>query len=472
MATFRDKVVTVTLNYGATAINETQFDIPLILVGHNVTSDVTNTYTSTDAMVSAGFSVNSAAYKMAKLLFDGLYAPERVIVGKRDITATDFTVGELEDGGVYAITLRQGKTSKTFSYKATDNATVQEVNEGVAKLIQSDATWSAKITVEGTATQILFSPVSGQNITVEGSDNFVEKVQFAQSVLEDITKVAEEDSSFFYVLSESHTSADVLALAGWVEEHDKVYFFSSQDTDIADDVEGNLLVTLGDTGYNNTSLALWTSTADSTFPEAGVVGSICSAQPGTTPLHGKTLVGVTLEKLSTDRESKIVANNGNIYRKEHGLLFYRDGFMVSGLFADYIIHALWFKARLDESLFTLFKQQSMLGSGVRATSSGIALIRQAVTANPIQVGISNGTIANEVVTSSDTGMYVSLKPTVYIPSRADMTTAQINQRLVDGMIVEYVYAGFFHYVKVQVNVLTNRTGTTSSASSSVSTTSS
>jgi len=100
MATFRDKVVTVTLNYGATAINETQFDIPLILVGHNVTSDVTNTYTSTDAMVSAGFSVNSAAYKMAKLLFDGLYAPERVIVGKRDITATDFTVGELENGGV------------------------------------------------------------------------------------------------------------------------------------------------------------------------------------------------------------------------------------------------------------------------------------------------------------------------------------------------------------------------------------
>ena len=88
MATFRDKVVTVTLNYGATAINETQFDIPLILVGHNVTSDVTNTYTSTDAMVSAGFSVNSAAYKMAKLLFDGLYSPERVIVGKRETTAT------------------------------------------------------------------------------------------------------------------------------------------------------------------------------------------------------------------------------------------------------------------------------------------------------------------------------------------------------------------------------------------------
>ncbi len=88
-------------------------------------------------------------------------------------------------------------------------------------------------------------------------------------------------------------------------------------------------------------------------------------------MHGKTLIGVTLEKLSTTYESQIVAQNGNIYRKDHGTLFYRDGFVVSGLYVDYIIHSLWFKARVDESLFTLFKQQSMLGSGVRATTAGL-----------------------------------------------------------------------------------------------------
>jgi hypothetical protein len=107
----------------------------------------------------------------------------------------------------------------------------------------------------------------------------------------------------------------------------------------------------------------------------------------------------------------------------------------------------------------------MLGSGVRATSAGIALIRQAVMANPIQVGIRNGSISNEVVTSEETGLLVSLKPTVYIPSRADMTDAQINARLVDGMVIEYVYAGFFHYVKVQVNVLTNRTANVQNSNS-------
>lgn len=329
-----------------------------------------------------------------------------------------------------------------------------------------------RVAVSQSEGELIVSPVAGSYVDVAYSSTFTSQIVYSGDILEDISALADEDSTWFYLLSDSHATADVMALAGWVEEYDKVYFFSSQDPAIADNVDGNLLATLGNTGYNNTSLALWMSNADTVFPEAAVVGSICSAQPGVTTLHGKTLVGVTLEKLSTTRENNIVSLNGNIYRKEHGTLFYRDGFMVSGFYADYVIHALWFKARLDESLFTLFKQQSMLGSGVRATSAGIVLIRQAVTANPIQVGISNGSIANEIVTSEDTGLYVSLKPTIYIPSRADMTTSQINQRLVEGMVVEYVYAGFFHYVKVQVNVLTNRTSSTSSSSSNTSTASS
>jgi len=469
MATFRDKVVTVTLVYGATSISETEFDIPLIFVGHNVTDNITDVFTSSDDILSAGFSTSSAAYKMAVLLFDGLFAPEEVIIGKRDIGGYVLTP-TVADSTEYSITFKYGTTSKEFSFTSDTSATADEILTGLQELIQADTTWNARVSITKGASALTISPVSGVYFDVGYSDTFTSSITYSNDILEDIAAVADEDNTWFYLLSDSHADADVKALAGYVEEYDKVYFFSSQDTAIADNEDGNLLATLGDTGYNNTCFALWMSDADSVFPEASVVGQICSATPGVTPLHGKTLTGVTLEKLSTTRETNIVTLNGNIYRKEHGTLFYRDGFVVSGLYVDYIIHALWFKARLDESLFTLFKQQSMLGSGVRATTAGIALIRQAVLANPINVGILNGSIANEVVTSSDTGMYVSLKPTIYIPSRADMTTAQINARLVEGMIVEYVYAGFFHYVKVQVNVLTNRTGTTSSSSSNVTTT--
>lgn len=464
MPTFRDKVVSVTLTYGATSISETQFDVPLIFTGHNATGNTIDFFTSTDAVLNAGFSVDSPAYKMAKLLFDGLFAPQQVMIGKRDITNIVLTP-IVENDATYTITLKKGTNSKQFRFIADDTATAQEIVTGMNELIAADTTYSGYFTIATDGAKITATPKEGVFADIS-SEGFTQVNTYANDILEDISKIADVDNTWFWLLSDSHAEQDILDLAGYVEEHDKVYFFSSQDADIRTKTTGNVLERLINLGYNNTGFALWMSNADSVFPEAAVVGSICSAQPGVTTLHGKTLVGVELEKLDTTSENNIVTQNGNIYRKEHGALFYRDGFMVSGFFADYIVHALWAKARTDESLTALFKQQSMLGGGVRATSAGIAKIREAVTANPLQVGIMNGSIANEIVKSDETGMWVSLKPTVYIPSRADMTTAQINARLVDGMVIEYVYAGFFHYVRVQVNVLTNRTASTGNSSNS------
>lgn len=463
MATFREKVVSVTLTYGATAISEVQFDIPLILTGHSVTGNVVDYFTSSDALLAAGFSTSDPAYQMAKLLFDGLFAPQQVIVGKRDVD--QFTLTPIvSDSYTYIVTLKNGTKSKDFKFVSDDTATAQEIVVGLTEMINADTTYSAFFTVANDGAKMTFAPKAGAYASLS-SQGFTRATNYENSILEDLTAISNEDNSYFWVVSDSHVDQDIIDVAGYVEEHDKVYFFSSSQPGIRTKATDNILERLGDMGYVNTCFALWMTNADTVFPEAAVVGSICSAQPGTTTLHGKTLVGVEIEKLDQTSENYIVQQNGNIYRKEHGVLFYRDGFMVNGFYADYVVHALWFKARTEESLFALFKQQSMLGGGVRATSAGIALIRQAVMANPIQVGIRNGSISNEVVTSEETGLLVSLKPTVYIPSRADMTDAQINARLVDGMVIEYVYAGFFHYVKVQVNVLTNRTANVQNSNS-------
>lgn len=455
MATFREQVATVTLLYGATNIRETQFDIPLILTGHNVTGDTIAYYTSSDALLEAGFSITDPAYVMAVKLFQGLFAPSQVIVGKREIT--NFTLTPVvEELATYTVTIKHGTKKKEFKFVADDTPTASEIVVGLTEAINADPTYGPLMTVANDGSVITLTPVAGSYASI-ASSGFTAETNYVGDVAEDIAALHDKDSSWFWVLSDSHKTEDVLAVAAWVEENDKVYFFSSQDPAIANKEEDNLLERLGDLGYIYTGLSLWKSDADATFPEAAAVGSICSAQPGTTTMHGKTLVGVEVEKLPQTQENNIVQQNGNIYRKEHGLPFYRDGLMVNGYFADYVVHSLWFKARTEESLFTLFKQQSMLGGGVRATSNGLALIKQAVLSNPIQPGILNGSISNEVVTSEETGLRVDLKPIVYLPSRADMTQSQIDQRLVDNMKIEYVYAGFFHYVKVQVHVLTNRT---------------
>ncbi|EIH0451234.1 hypothetical protein DDM21_005017, partial [Escherichia coli] len=86
MATFREKVATVTLLYGATSIRETQFDIPLILTGQNVTGEAIQYYSSSDALLEAGYGLNDPAYIMAVKLFNGLFPPDQVMVGKREVT--------------------------------------------------------------------------------------------------------------------------------------------------------------------------------------------------------------------------------------------------------------------------------------------------------------------------------------------------------------------------------------------------
>lgn len=114
MATFREKVATVTLLYGATSIRETQFDIPLILTGQNVTGEAIQYYSSSDALLEAGYGLNDPAYIMAVKLFNGLFPPDQVMVGKREVT--NFTLTPIvEDSATYTITIKNGTKKKNLN---------------------------------------------------------------------------------------------------------------------------------------------------------------------------------------------------------------------------------------------------------------------------------------------------------------------------------------------------------------------
>lgn len=455
MATLIDKVIEVTLAYGTAVIETARFDIPLILTAHNATGNIVDVFTSSDAMLQSGFTTDSPAYKMASLMFQGVGAPDQVIVGKRTIATFNISFVAVNNS-VYTVTLKKGAVSKNFSLTSDASATAVEIAAGLSALISADATWGSQITAEAVNDRLVLTPVDGNHVEVGVGANSGITRTTVTNILEDIASVASENNTWFWMVADTHEESAVLNLAGYAQEHDKIYWTSSQDPDISNATDGNLLAELTSRGYNNTGFAMWRSDADSTYPEAAIIGAMAAADPGTTTLHGKTLIGVAPEKLSSTQETNIVAQNGNIYRREYGVNFYRDGRMVSGNFCDTIHHALWVKARVAESLFGLLKRQSDLLKGVRFTSKGLAQIKQAIYDNPINVGILNGSIANEVNTSPETGMKEDLRPTIYVPDRADIPVDDITQRILNGVVVEYVYAGFIHYVKVKVNVLVDR----------------
>lgn len=455
MATLIDKVIDVTLVFGSAVIETAVFDIALILAAHNVTENTVDVYTSTDAMLQAGFASDSPTYQMASLMFQGVGAPDQIIIGRRQLENYTLTPTAVASA-IYTVTLKHGSVSKAFQFVATSSPTVTEIATGLQTLINADTTWNTRVTASVTGNSLVLTPVEGEALDVSVGGNLVQVRNVSSDILEDITAVADANNTWFWMVSDSHVPADVLNLAGYAQEHDKIYWTSSQDTSVVNAEDGNILQELMLSGYRNTGFAMWRTDADTTFPEAAVVGAIAAADPGTTTLHGKTLVGLTVQKLTTTQETNIVAQNGNIYRREYGQNFYRDGRMVDGNFCDTIHHALWVKARVAESLFALLKRRSDLLSGVRFTSVGLGQVRQAIWDNPLNQGILNGSIANEINVSSETGMREDLRPTVYVPNRADIPTNDIAQRVLNGVVVEYVYAGFIHYIKVQVNVLVDR----------------
>lgn len=457
MATLVDKVIEVTLTYGSAVIDTARFDIALILSAHNANNNLVDVFTSTDAVLQAGHSVDSPVYTMASLMFQGVAPPAQIIVGKRPLTNFDLDINA-EPNSKYVITLKSGLSSKAFTFTSTQTSTDAEIVAGLATMISTDPVWSTKVTATAETDNLILAPVAGTyfDVGAGGNDNVTINRMTNTAILDDISAVANENNSWFWLVADSHFDQEVLDLAGYAQEHDKIFITSSEDEDVRDAVDGNILSRLTLEGYNNTEFAMWKSDADVTFPEAGVVGAAAAAQPGTTTMHGKTLVGVAVEKLTTTQETNIVAQNGNIYRREYGVNFYRDGRMVSGQFLDTVHHALWVKARVAESLFGLLKRQSDLLKGVRFTDTGLAMIEQAIWNNPVNIGILNGSISNEVNVSDETGMKEDLRPTIYVPNRADISTDDIAQRMLNGVVVEYVYAGFIHYVKVKVNVLIDR----------------
>ena len=73
----------------------------------------------------------------------------------------------------------------------------------------------------------------------------------------------------------------------------------------------------------------------------------------------------------------------------------------------------------------------------------------------IQRGILAGMISNETPKSS-TGEIIDLRPVVTIPSLADISEDDLANRTLNNVIVEVIYTGFVHYVKVNVDILLTR----------------
>lgn len=453
MASYRPKVVNVQLSNGLTAIQTATFNIPLIITRTTAFTDRLRVYTSASDLLTDGFLETSPAYVAAVKMFNGDFPPPQIVVGRRAVTNFVASFGSPVTGNIFSVTLKSGSTSKTFSTTADATPTATEIATALQTAIEADVVYGPLVvaTVVGSTLQIV--PSGAFDIGV--NSNVTLTTTAAETVTDAFAAIQAEDNSWFWMMQDSHTTTDVLALAALAPSNKKMYAWSSQEAGILTGDANSVLAQVAALSYDPVWFVKYAADADTTFPEAAGIGAYANITPGTSTMHGKTLVGVPYDTLSATQYTNISKYNGNYYLKEKGVGFYRDGFTASGMHVDDVHYSYYFATRVDESLFGLIKRQSDLGKKVTIDDEGKQLITQALYNNPINIDVRNGAIfgnSNGIEVNSD-GTQSDYRPVIYIPSRGDLSANDLANRVWSGLSVTVTYRTPAHYITINASIV-------------------
>lgn len=254
-----------------------------------------------------------------------------------------------------------------------------------------------------------------------------------------LSAVLATDSKPYYVSCDTRVEATRLALAAFCEAEEKFHVNATQEAGVlVPATTTDLGSKLKDFGYNNT-FTLYSSAANTSLAEGGVVGAFAAIPAGTSSLEFKSLAGVSADNLDATQRSACEAKNVAYYSTINSVNVLLNSKMASGQFADTIVFTHWLSARVKENVFTLLKRESDLGRKVSYDDAGFAKVRQAIQ-NVIDVGLANGSISPDVT------------PIVRTPEREDILEADRTNRVLPDVIVEVLYTSGVHKVLVRAYV--------------------
>lgn len=455
MSTFYPKFIDVTVVDGTQPpVSRAGFEIPLFITPTKVISGI-QSYTSSTAMIQAGFAANSPAVEFASLAFQGIGAPSLVKIGALTYTDTDVTVLEgYETGDKVSVNVNISGVSQVISVTTTEAQTTAEVATALATEI-------AKVTTVASAqaTEAVINVILDANSKVSigyGDFTSVEDTT-EQDVATELANLQQQDNNFYFLSSSLHDKADQEKIAAFAQENDKLYVFSSQDpAALVKATTTDIFSILQSNGTEN-AVGMGYGTADQVLPEGAMVGYFAAVQPQrSNTMNAATLTGVTVSKYNDTERESLVTKNANLYTTVNGYPWFWDGRTSNGKFADFVRFKHWVAARTKEALTSRFKWSSDRLGAITYKQSDMYILEDAIMNEVITPAILGGTVANELVQDAQ-GKTVDLRPKITFPSRADIPASDIADRLLDNVLVELVYNAPIHRIKVLVDIQLSRT---------------
>lgn len=461
MATYIDKPVEVTVQLGTQPIDTVGFETAMFLAIHNVFADRQRIYLSTDAMESDGFAVGSPAYTFAEKAFGGNFRPQQITIGRMALTATnvDFTGKTNSETVVVNITTGGFDKAVQFVIVSGVETTPAAIATGLAALITADEDINGFVTATAAAGVLTITPTDASPMSVGyGAGNYTIRNTSAETVATTLSDVLDEDANWYFLSTESHADADLIAAAAFANTHYKLHVYSSSNEN--NKAQPNVTTSIANqiSALSYPSLGMYDPRAEIDYPEGGEVGAMASNDPSYgDSIHLKTLPGVIAPVLSENDRKNLFDRRMNFYRTINKVGSFNAGLTGSGQFVDTIRFSHWLKFRLEESVFAYMKRRSDTGQSMKMSDDDLPNLKSIMLNNPINVGIRN----KSILTGYDSVNNVFYDPIITIPKRADIPTNDIADRILRDVKIDLVYNSSLHYVKITASVQLDRTASAS-----------
>jgi hypothetical protein len=378
------------------------FGIPLLLAYHTRTANMVDTYTDTDAMLTAGFAVTDRAYQMAAAAFSQNPKPTKIILGRRTsgpIMIVKIIPKNFTAGFVYAFQYEAPDGTKTaISYTVLDGDDASDVNTALNSQINALGGSSSAVSGGGV---VITAAAAGAYFDLIGlpaiADMTVENQTLDATVVTQYNAVKAVDAStWFGVVLDSNAPAEVEALAAQIETERKVLLAEVSDSECADNaVTTDTLSALKAASYANTT-TIFSQNRLLGYRATGWLSkglALGAGKPGGNNWAYLTIGGNTVDsKLSDGDVANIQAKFGNVYVEQGGLGITLLGMTAAGEFIDIVVGSYWLQARLQERVLGALYNNSQAGDKIPYTDDGVQIVCGLVLAQ-LGEGVKNNFLA-------------------------------------------------------------------------------
>lgn len=416
-------IIDIQITRETRAVSRASFSIPCFIASHTAFSERAREYSDLVG-VAEDFATTSNVYKAAQKYFGQQVVPTKIVVGRRQInTVTGTPV--VANNTAYTVTIN----GTDYTYTSDADATANEIVAGLDTAVGALAGFTFTDNLDGTFT--VGPTVAGTAWSLSATANIaLANTAAVETWADTINAVQAVNDSWYFLSTDDHTDAGIQAIAADIQAKDKLYGFSSSDTNILTVATTDIFSVLKALSYDH-SFGLYSADAAS-FPECGWIGSQAQAVPGSNTWAFKNIVGALPDTLTSTQTGYAKAKNVNTYETIGGVSVTTSGKTCGSEYIDVMVGVSWTRSRMQEGIWFVLANSAK----VPYTAAGISQIETQVR-KVLAEGIRNG-----LYTSNPA-------PVITVPNAATVDTNLRATRTLDAIEFEVRLAGAIEKVIVR-----------------------